>query len=205
MGGCRHGLAAVMAAAVVVGMATGACGASSPRATTSATVPATVASTNPTDPYAVPATIDAAYLNRVFAALDHVEGDASRIIVAKRALVPDAAERLSAIYGSDQFTLQTNAWLDLVDRGLAGFRDPVGDRRTTATRILSLSTACIFVATSRDYSAVDASPPPPKVEFVSLRPADVAKDPSDLNPTPWIISWQGFNRDGTEPPNKCAD
>jgi len=204
MGGCRHGLAAVMAAAVVVGMVLGACGASSPRATTSATVPATVASTAAADPYAVPATIDAAYLNRVFAALEHIDGDATRLIVANGKLFPAATDKLAAIYASDEFTAQTNVWLDLIDRGIAGFKRPPGDLITTVVRVLSVKASCLFVEVHRDYNAIRTEPEALSTEFISLEPRTSSAGPEAMNPTPWLISGEGYNKDGSTPADPCV-
>src|SRR5581483_2350776 len=98
MGGFARRAAAGL---VSVGLLLSACGKSAtahqaastklPQPTVPPTAPTT---TTPADPYAIPATIDAAYLNRVFLALEHIDGDATRLIVANKKLVPEAARHL---------------------------------------------------------------------------------------------------------------
>ncbi|MGQ0520824.1 MAG: hypothetical protein ACT4PX_06720, partial [Actinomycetota bacterium] len=46
----------------------------------------------------VPATIDEPYLNAVLAALDEIDGEATRIIVATKRFPPEAADLLNTIY-----------------------------------------------------------------------------------------------------------
>ncbi len=94
---------AVVALLLLLCAACSSGGTHSTARTADATVPA---STTTTDPYAVPATIDIAYLNRVFAALEKINGDATRLIVAHHAITPDAAKLLSAIYTEDEFRAQ---------------------------------------------------------------------------------------------------
>lgn len=147
-----------------------------------ATVPA---STTTTDPYAVPATIDIPYLNRVFAALEKINGDATRLIVAHRAITPDAAKLLSAIYTDDEFKAQAEDWNNLIDGGLHTFRPQPGDRKTTVTEVLVQRPDCVSVRVERDYTAVVVKPEP-VVSRVSLS----RHAPSGINPTPWIISAQ---------------
>lgn len=66
---------------------------------TLATVPAPTTTTNP---YAVPAVIDAAYVTKVTAALDKVLGDAIRSMVAAGTITTDGYDRLRAIFGSTE-------------------------------------------------------------------------------------------------------
>lgn len=196
MGGFAQRTAAALAATALL---LTACGKSSSPASAHATVPpAAPTTTTPADPYAVPATIDAAYLNRVFAALDHVDGDAARIIVANKQLERDAADRLAAIYSRDEFTAQTNAWLDLLGR-LNEVKSPPGDRKTTTKRIIVGQATCVFAEVERDYSALATSPKPPSTVFLSL----TATASKALNPTPWVIDFVGTRSDGTQPTSPC--
>ena len=83
----------VAAAVVAVGVA--GCGGDGSGATDgpTASVP-----TTPPDPYAVPAVIDEAYVNRVLAALDQANGDVDGLVVScTNALPPEAIDRLKAI------------------------------------------------------------------------------------------------------------
>src|SRR5581483_6015068 len=144
MGGFARRAAAGL---VSVGLLLSACGKSTtthqaasklPQPTVPATAPTT---STPADPYAIPATIDTAYVDRVLKALDHVDGDAARIIVASRQVARDASDRLAAIYSGDELVAQTNAWLDLLDR-LNDVKNPPGDRVTTTKRLIAAHPTC---------------------------------------------------------------
>ena len=183
----------------------GGCGGDDTPTPAGATVPKATTPTTAADPYAVPATIDAAYLNKVFAALEHVDGDATRAVVANQDFVPDAAKRLRAIYAEEEFQNQVRLWVDLVNKGLAGFKSPPGDRRTAIVDVHTATPQCVFVAVRRDYSGVIGSVGAGRTNYVALRPLDLARDPSDLNPTPWAIAWDGYNTDGSTPGDPCDD
>ena len=203
------GFARRAAAVAIAALALTACGKSATQRAAATklpqpTVPATAPTTVPTDPYAVPATIDAAYLNKVFAALDHVSGDATRLIVASKQLVPPAAARLAAIYDEQHFKFQTNNWVDLLTSGQLGrSKTNPGDRTTSVERILQAGPACVYVAARRDYSAITVASAAPRIEYVGLKPLDQSRDPSHFNPTPWMIVGEGFNPDGTQPASPC--
>lgn len=186
-------------------VAAGSCGGDKAPAATGATVRKAAPTTVPADPYAVPATIDKAYLDRVFAALERVDGDATRIIVAKGTMVPDASARLRAIYAEDEFQAQVNLWLDIViQKQLDRFKNPPGDRLSRVDRVLTGRRDCVFVGVLRDYSAITSTTSPPAVEYVTLRPADAARDQANLNPTPWMISSEGYKSDGSVPRDPCV-
>ena len=182
----------------------GACGGDDTPSSAGATVPKATTPTTAADPYAVPATIDAAYLNKVFVALEHVDGDATRLIIESRTFPPEAAKRLQAIYGDDEFKKQTNLWLDLITSGLKGFRNPPGVRLTKVDRVISARPECVYAAVLRDYSQLSATPSPAAIEYVVLRAAGPNSDPFTLNPTPWEIAAEGYNQDGSEPTDQCA-
>ncbi|MBV9665787.1 MAG: hypothetical protein JOZ37_17610 [Actinobacteria bacterium] len=203
------GFARRAAAVAIAALALTACGKSATPKRAAATklpeptVPATAPTTVPTDPYAVPPTIDAAYLNKVIQALDHVDGDATRLIVARRQLVPEAARRLSSIYSAEEFTAQTNLWLDLLDKGLPGAQASPGDVVTTITRVIAAGRSCAFVEVRRDYSKVATNGPTAGTDYLVLAPLDRKRDPNAFNPTPWVISREGFNSDQPQPSNPC--
>jgi hypothetical protein len=183
----------------------GACGGNDTETPAGATVPKATSSTTPADLYAVPATIDAAYLNKVFAALEHVDGDATRAVVASKNFVPDAANRLRAIYAEDEFQEQVNLWLDvIIEKRLNRLKPSPGDRSSVTAKVHTAAPECIFVAVMRDYSPVAIAPGPPDLEYVTLRPIDPQRDPLDLNPTPWMIESAGLRSDGSVPSNPCA-
>ena len=73
-----------------------------------ADVPTATVPTVPPDPYAVPAVIDEAYVNRVLAALDQAVGDVVRMVIRTKVLSPEAIERLQAIYVGDALISGSN-------------------------------------------------------------------------------------------------
>lgn len=182
----------------------GACGGSDTPSSAGATVPKATSTTTPADPYAVPPTIDAAYLNKVFAALERVDGDATRLILQSKMLPPPAAQRLASIYGEEEFRQQTNLWLDLVTEGLTGFLPLPGDRATAVSEVVTAKPDCVFVAVKRDYSAITGSVGAGRTIYVELRPLDPVRDKFDFNPTPWMVDSEGYNTDGSVPDNPCA-
>lgn len=184
--------------------AAGACGGNDTPATAGATVPLEAPSTTASDPYAVPAKIDAAYLNRIFAALEKVDGDATRAIVASRKLPPDATDRLRAIYADPEFQKQVDLWLDVVVEGVTGFNSEPGDRRTAIERVVTARSDCVFVAVKRDYTPVTGSVGAGRTNYVALRPLDSQRDQLNLNPTPWAIAFDGYNTDGSQPEDPCV-
>ena len=201
MGGSlgRLGLALVLVVAA-------ACGGDSRNddARPSATVPPEPPTTVPADPYAIPPVIDAAYLNSVFEALDRVDGDVSRLIVANNAFVPDAAIRLRAIYSEDEFRRQQEQWLGSLRRGLDRFRRPPGNRRSTTERVISARSDCVFAAVSIDLSPVTTNEPAVATEYIAIRPVEAPAQSKQHNPTPWMITAEGFNEDRSQPPDPCA-
>lgn len=89
----------------------------------SATVPTAPATTTTTDPYAVPAVIDAAYVNRVLAGLDAAFGDIVRELASARRLPDNTPDRLKGVYGDlELFNLQFGV-LQRMSRPMWDFRD----------------------------------------------------------------------------------
>jgi hypothetical protein len=159
------------------------CSSGGGQPSSSATIPR---ATSTTDPYAVPATIDIPYLNRVFLALEKVDGQATRLIVANKRITPDAAALMHAIFTDEEFKIQTEGWNDDIDKGLASYRVNPGDRGTTVRRIIAIHPDCIAVEVDRDYSAVVLDAKPGAIALVSLSTRAAAS----RNPTPWVISSQ---------------
>ena len=95
----------VAAAVVAVGVA--GCGGDDSGA---ADGPTASVPTVPPDPYAVPAVIDEAYVNRVLAALDQAVGDVVRMVVSTKSYPPDAIERLQALYVGDCLQLSSTCF-----------------------------------------------------------------------------------------------
>jgi hypothetical protein len=191
-----------MASLVVAG-----CRASegSPPEATVPTAPSTSLTTAPIDVSVIPPVIDEPYLNAVLAALDEVDGEASRTIVAAKSFTPEAADLLNAIYSDERFQVQAEVILSALakDPALSSVRPNPGPRTTSVERIITASPTCVWMAVKRDHSASSVHPVEPRTEYVALRPLDESNDPQDHNPTAWMISAEGFNADGSEPGNQC--
>jgi hypothetical protein len=194
---------------VVVGLlALAACSSAEPAAQVpSATVTTAPATTATTDPYAVPAVIDAAYVNRVLAGLDAVNGDVVRLIVQSRTIPKEAYDRLRAIYQANELLDRIlDTFSQDVAFRLSTYRMDPGNMRSTVTEVLSASTSCIYAKVSRDYSSVAAGPAPTDdVQWVGLRPLDLSHDPARYNGTGWAYTYEGY-RPGRLPPSSspCA-
>lgn len=174
------------------------------------TVP-TAASTSVTtvaapDVSKIPETIDAAYLNAVLAALDEVDGQATRLIYAEKRFTPEAADLLNAVYDDAETDRHANGWITALaqDPELRSIKPDPGNRKTTVSRLITVTPVCVWVAVERDHSLDSVNPEPPRVEYVALRPLDKSNDPKNRNRTAWMITADGFNPDGSEPGNQCG-
>jgi hypothetical protein len=198
-----RGIVAVLVGALAVAGCTKSAGA--PPEPTVPTAPSTSSTTAPIDVSVIPPVIDEPYLTAVLAALDEVDSEATRMIVAAKNLTPAAADYLNAIYSDEEFTRQVDRWYDSFaeDLQLGGIRPSPGNRVTTVDRIIATSPSCVWLAVRRDYSAVNFDPGPRRVEYVSLEPLDRSNDPRSLNRTAWMITEDGFLSNGGEPTNPC--
>jgi len=161
-----------------------------PRPTTSTTVD-----------YSVPAVIDVAYVEKVMAALDHVYGDAIRILAKERQITKPFLEHLVAIYTPSEFDLAQEVWVKDVASGLRGLRSDPGDPDTTVLELLRAERACVLIKVSRSFAAAREHP---DVETPQRFIALVTRQRSaELNPTPWLISYDGFEPDGRVPSDPC--
>ncbi len=173
------------------------------------TVP-TAASTSSTtaraiDVSIIPEKIDEAYLNAVLAALDEVDGQATRIIVATKRFPPEAADLLNAIYSDEAFEDESEVWFRSIadDPELKGIKPRPGNRKSQVHRIIAAAPNCVWLAVKRDHSQVNFDPGPERTEYLALQPLDRANDPRARNPTAWMITVDGFREDGREPSNPC--
>lgn len=155
--------------------------------------PATTAASPTTVPvagdpaFAVPATIDAAYVERVLQALDVVQGDVARRIVETKAFTATDRLPLRAVFLDPELRAQTEGFAGLLE-SIERLRNPPGDNRTTVVRLVTVRPDCIYAETTVDVSATVVDPPPPFTSFVVLRPSRPGTDPGDVNPTPYAIA-----------------
>lgn len=154
--------------------------------------------------YSVPQVIDVAYVEKVMEALDHVYGDAIRILAREREITKDFLEHLAAIYTPSEFELTQEIWVRDVAAGLPGLRDDPGNPRTEIQRLLRAETECVVAAVARDFSPTrttsDRSTPQ---RFIALVPK-TGTGARSMNLTPWLITFDGFKDDGSEPSQPCV-
>lgn len=166
------------------------------------TLPPRPSSTDTSLPdYSVPEVIDAAYVEKVMAALDRVYGDAIRTLARERRITQEFLERLVAIYTPDEFKLAQDIWVRDAAGGLEGLLANPGDPRTTVTRLVRSDHDCVVAGVDRTFEATRSRPDKPTPpRYIALIPK---KSELPLNPTPWLISFDGFKDDGSEPKEPC--
>lgn len=167
------------------------------------TAPSTAATTTTAVPdiATIPAVIDEAYLNRVLAALDEVETQATRLIVATKQLPPEATALLNSVYSDEELAAQTYGWARVLadDPELKSFQGKDAARHSTVKELVSASPKCVFLVATQVEAGVD-----PQTNYLSLEPLDRSNDPGHHNPTAWMITTSGTNPDGSRPANPCV-
>ena len=208
---CSTSVVRRTAAQAVVGVlliALAACSSSSSdadRGSAAQTVATEPTPTTTTNPYAVPAVIDAAYVNRVLAGLDGVLGDVTRLLIRTRTFPAEAYDRLKAIYGDNQaLQVKLDAYQADLQRQFADYRPSPGNKVTSITKLITSSPRCIFAEVHRDYSAVTGTSTGTNPQWVALKPLDWSRDPSRYNPTSWAFVYDGVQPDRGQPPNPCG-
>lgn len=195
------GARVVLVAVLLVGACNGGGGAS-----VDDTLPPPVDTTSTTAvDYSVPALIDAAYVEKVMAALDRVYGDAIRTLAAERQITEDFLTRLAAIYGDRFFRLAQDAWVKDVAAGLPDLKPNPGDPVTKVSTVVRAEPTCVVAAVTRDFGATRTAPrPSPNQHYIAFVPKPPGRDPRALNPTPWIMSYDGFTSSGAPPVEPCS-
>jgi hypothetical protein len=205
---------------VAVGLSLAACSSSdsadgdAARPDASVTVPPSTTSSStaaePADPFAIPddpADIDEAYVQRVVDALYAVDAAAAEQILAARAVTPQATQLLSSIFVGEELDLQSKGWSDLLSRpgSVETFRPGRHSLRHRVEEIVGRSDSCLFVRAIRSYEDVSLEPPEDQEVFLALRGVAADEDPSDLNPTPWVLFTAGVQLDPAVPPGDPCD
>lgn len=171
-------------------------------ASTTTTAPSTT-STTVVD-YSVPAVIDAAYVTKVMKALDHIYGDAIRVMAHDRAVDEPFLKPLVAIYAPHEFQNIRDLWTTDVARGLPGLAANPGDPTTLVSAIVRSEQGCVLFSVKRDFSATRTGPLSSTPQrYIGLVPVDVARDPGHINPTPWRMAFDGFITSGAVPREPC--
>ncbi|HVE46393.1 MAG TPA: hypothetical protein VNA57_06565 [Acidimicrobiales bacterium] len=199
----------LLAAATVLALSGGSCSSDKSNGddptlpTTRQPTPTTT--TTPEDPYAIPKVIDEAYVNRVLAALDQIDGDALREVVSKGAVTFESVERIRAIYNDPEYEQQSDGLRDVV-KDLGRFRNPPGNRKTTVLRLPHVNTTCIVTNVTADFGQVVISPPttePGEFQLLILERTQSGADPKRLNPTSWSIRHDEVLREGQRQDERC--
>jgi len=155
--------------------------------------PTTVApTTTAPDPDVVPAVITPAYVDAVFAVLNHIWDNSLRTELTAANVTPEAAADLRAIFNDPLFDQELKIATQELPNGVSNLRDPPGDQLTKVIDLISSSTSCIFVKTKTNVAAVVEKIPPQGYDYFELTRKTPANDPSHLNPTPWALSYDLF-------------
>ncbi|MDQ3756591.1 MAG: hypothetical protein M3394_01920 [Actinomycetota bacterium] len=164
------------------------------------------ASSSTTVDYSVPAVIDVAYVEKVMEALDHVYGDAIRILAREREITPEFLEHLAAIYTEQEFRIAERAWVQDVAGGLPNLRHAPGDPATTVKEALRLDSHCVLIAVDRHFRQSRSNETDTPQKYLGLVPKVPNRDRQNLNPTPWMISFDGFVSEppGAVPESPCG-
>jgi hypothetical protein len=134
-----------------------------------------------------------AYLDAVFKVLNHINGDAARVLVDEGRLTPAVTSRLRAIYSDPLYAVEVRIAQQGIAARFDNVRRPPGDRVTVVDRLLTASRTCVFVETHSDLSTVEVTPNDKAVsEYWELSPKRTRDDPQGFNPTPWQLT---FNAD----------
>jgi hypothetical protein len=170
---------------------------------TLATLPPATTTTNP---YAVPAVIDAAYVNVVLAGLDAQLGDVTRLLIRTQTFPQEAYDRLKAVYTDDQaLQLKLDAFQSDLRRRFQDYRPSPGNKVTTVTKTITVTASCIFVEVRRDYSAVALMNNVLHPQWAALKPLDPSRDPKGYNNTKWALAYDSVQPGLAQPANPCAN
>jgi hypothetical protein len=164
--------------------------ATPPRPSSTATPAPSPSTTAPADPFAIPEVIDAAYVNRVLAALYAIHGDAVRDVLRTRTVDPRSS-KLSDVYAEPQLSREFEGLIRLLQSDPNQFRDSPGNRRVTVVSLEIATPRCIVATVEADFSEVVVVPPsddPSSRDLVALMPAPPTGGRVTQNPTPWMVA-----------------
>lgn len=196
-----------MLASLLLAASAAACDSSSGAARSSAsnTVATEPAPTMTTSPYAVPAVIDEAYVNRVLAGLDAAMGEVTRLILRTQTIPPEAYDRLRSLYGDDDgLQLAIDTFQTDIRRQFSGYLPNPGNKTTTVNQVIQATRTCIFARVTRDYSLVGVNARTADTQWIALKPLDLSRDPNRFNTTSWAFAYEGYPPDRSQPPDPCG-
>ncbi len=158
----------------------------------------TTTSTTAVDVSTIPATIDIAYVQRVFDVLDQIRGEVVKEFLAKRQLTPEMVARLGAVYNPQELQDQAVVLPELLKSDSTSFKQSPGTRRTVVQRLLTSRPDCVMAEVAFDVSAVVVSPGPSTMSYLRLEPRGDSSS-TLANPTAFVIADQD-----TKPSDPCA-
>ncbi len=174
-------------------------------AATTATTPDSSPATSIPNPDVIPPVITVAYVNAVFAVLNHTYGDATRDLRASHAVTPRVKEDLRAIFDDRLYSEQIQAATLSLKGALDNVRPDAGDGTTVVTKLIAATPSCVFAETKTNLSAVLVHPTPTAAsEYYKLAPKQSSADPHHLNPTPWAFAFNVAYVTPTTVPNQCV-
>ncbi len=167
---------------------------STPRSTTSAP-----------GPYSIPTVITVAYVNSVFVVLNHVYSNAERELASTRQVNAEVRADLRAIFNDPAYDQQVQAAEASLKQGVINnVRPDGGDAETVVDRLITGTSACIFVETTSDPSALFVEPVlEPASEYFELLLKQPGADPLGLNSTPWAYGADEVFLKPTSVASKC--
>lgn len=157
-------------------------------------------------PFTIPTLIDSTYVNRVLEVFDRALGDIVRELVSAQKLLPEPISRLSSLFKGEYLQLRIDLLQEDSRNGFADYRSDPGNQRTTVVHLYTATPTCIFAEVRRDYSAVTWNlTEQASQSWVALRRRVPESDPHTINPTPWVITYDGFQPGRQAPGDQCAE
>jgi hypothetical protein len=190
---------------VTVAVATGCSNGAQPQSAPvqGATVPTAAPTTTTTNLYAVPDQIDAAYVNRVLAGLDAIEGDIFRKVRSDRTITVELANSVKDFYVNlDSAALLLNLFQFQMATNFEGYLPEPGDPRTTVADLITARPTCVYAQVERDYGALLVSGSSrPQTSWVAIRPMPT----NSRNRTGWGYQYAGTTSEGLAPRTNPCD
>lgn len=141
------------------------------------------------DPFAIPSKIDAAYIERVLAAIDQVRADVRNHVVATKTYSPEDDAKLKAIYGREQYEFASQEFKNDAIVGVPSIRPGSGAALITVVAVRSARSDCVEVEAILDERPNQITPREPADAIVTLR---TETHDTTVNPTPWELQRRVF-------------
>ena len=155
------------------------------------TLPATTTSLpGGINPDVIPSVITIPYVDAVFRVLNHINGNAARLLIDSGTISTTVVADLKSIYGPLLLPVELRVFDAGLKQDTSNLRHPMGNRVTLVNRIISSSASCIFVESVTDLSAVEVRPTAQaSSEYWELTLKQKSQDPEAINPTPWVAAY----------------